>query len=121
MASLVVIREGDQTRRELCEDCEHSRGEGVMLRCALKRNTPCQHAATLRDRGSRCPRHDEYAIIWQAAALDSPGRCGDARAKSMKPEHVGDASSLLLPTPSILPRGVQTAAEIRQIDGIRPL
>ncbi len=101
MASLVVIRESDQTRRELCEDCEHSRGEGIMLRCVLKRNTPCQHAAALRDRGSRCPRNDEHAAIWQAATLDPPGRCGDTPSPATMSSNVSiKASELVTPPPS---------------------
>lgn len=75
--SIIVIQESDQTRREMCEDCQYSRGDGPLLRCALKRNTACQHTAALRDRHARCPRGDEHAAIWQAAALDPPSRCGD--------------------------------------------
>ncbi|GJQ27296.1 MAG: hypothetical protein HBSAPP02_23280 [Phycisphaerae bacterium] len=101
MSSLIVVRESDQSRRELCEDCEHSRGEGLHLKCELKRNTPCQHAAALRDRNSRCPRNEEYAIIWQAATLDPPGRCGDTPSPATMSSNVSiKASELVTPPPS---------------------
>lgn len=120
MAPLVVIRESDQTRRELCEDCEHSHGEGIMLRCALKRKRPCDHAAALRDLASRCPRGDEYAIIWQAAALDPPGRCIDAPA-AQPPDAAREQQTVTAPTTSIPPRGIEAPILVHQTPGPRPV
>lgn len=120
MESLVIIQERDQTRRELCEDCEHSRDEGLLLRCTLKRYRPCDHAAALRDRSARCPRNDEYAIIWQVAALDPLGRCADAPSAAATTDATREQAELTAPTSSIPPRGIEAPILVKHIPGQRP-
>lgn len=111
---LVVIKESDQSRRELCEECEHSRGHGPSLRCLLKRNASCAHLAALQDPDANCPRNDEKAVIWKAARRDPGGPCGaNASPSDGAPPGEGSATSQLRGS-GVVHRVQQGAAGVAQ-------
>lgn len=85
MKSLDVL-----TRRELCEDCEHSRGSSVTLCCIKKYYSPCMLSAAVKKREATCPRGDDYAEEWAGAELDSPERNCQGRIEVPVEKQVAD-------------------------------
>ena len=86
----------------------------------MKRNTPCAHLAALRDRGSRCPRGDEYAVIWDAAKLEPAGDCRGKRTDVATEVADYAARGGVMSAEPMLPRGVGGAAYAHDVSGARP-